>query len=244
MTEFDLAGTFGEDYLHFLAERLNDEHSDSETDVIARLTGLEPGERVLDLACGHGRIANRFAARGATVTGLDATPMFLDLARADAAGRGVEVDYRLGDMRELPWTGEFDVVINWFTAFGYLGDDGDREVLAGVVRALRPGGRFLIEINNYPWLLRNLLTSIIDERDGDLLVDRNAFDPLTNRITTHRTTIRDGRRRDTRFFVRLYPYTELRTLLLGAGFAEVTAFGRDGDPLTLDSRRLIVVAST
>ena len=48
---------------------------------------------VLDLACGHGRIANRLAQRGAQVTGLDATPLFLEQARRDAAERGVEVDY-------------------------------------------------------------------------------------------------------------------------------------------------------
>lgn len=242
MTEFDLHGTFGEDYLYFLAERLNDENSDTETDAVVRLAGLEPGERVLDLACGHGRIANRLAARGHAVSGLDAMPLFLDKARADAAERGVKVDYRHGDMRRLPWTDEFDVVVSWFTAFGYLGDDGDREVLAEVARVLRPGGRFVIELNHYPWLLRDLRTSITQERDGDLLVDRNEFDPLTNRISTHRTTIRDGHRRDTRFFVRLYPYTELRSLLRAAGFGEVSAFGQDGAPLTIDSRRLLVLA--
>jgi 2-polyprenyl-3-methyl-5-hydroxy-6-metoxy-1,4-benzoquinol methylase len=51
---------------------------------------------VLDLACGHGRIANRLTQRGARVTGLDATPLFLEQARRDAAARGVEVDYVSG----------------------------------------------------------------------------------------------------------------------------------------------------
>jgi 2-polyprenyl-3-methyl-5-hydroxy-6-metoxy-1,4-benzoquinol methylase len=46
---------------------------------------------VLDLACGHGRIANRLTQRG-----LDATPLFLEQARRDAAARGVEVDYVSG----------------------------------------------------------------------------------------------------------------------------------------------------
>jgi 2-polyprenyl-3-methyl-5-hydroxy-6-metoxy-1,4-benzoquinol methylase len=47
---------------------------------------------VLGLACGHGRIANRLAARGCRVTGLDATPLFLDLACRDATDRGVAVE--------------------------------------------------------------------------------------------------------------------------------------------------------
>jgi ubiquinone/menaquinone biosynthesis C-methylase UbiE len=39
------------------------------------------------------------------VTGLDATPLFLELAREDAAERGVEVEYVEGDMRSIPWVG-------------------------------------------------------------------------------------------------------------------------------------------
>jgi SAM-dependent methyltransferase len=101
---------------------------------------------VLDLACGHGRIANRLVARGAEVTGLDVTPRFLELAREDAAARGVEVEYVQRDMRSLPWTERFDRVVNWFTAFGYF-DDGNRKVLAEVARALRPGGRLAIELD-------------------------------------------------------------------------------------------------
>ncbi|HYT26287.1 MAG TPA: class I SAM-dependent methyltransferase, partial [Actinomycetota bacterium] len=47
--------------------------------------GVRPGMDVLDVACGHGRIANRLAEHGCPMTGLDATPAFLDRARRDAA---------------------------------------------------------------------------------------------------------------------------------------------------------------
>lgn len=242
--ELDIDAMFGADYLYFYADRLNDEHSDAETDLITRLAGLRPDERVLDLACGHGRIANRLAARGLRVTGLDASTFFLDQARADATDLGVDVDYRHGDMRTLPWTRHFDAVVNWFTSFGYFDDDGNRTVLAEVARALRPGGRFLLELNHYPWLLRNFRPAIVQERDGDLLVDRNEIDPVTNRIAIHRTTIRDGHRREARMSVRLPTLPEVRSWLLDAGFGEVTAYGSDGTPLTIDSNRLIVVART
>ena len=108
---------------------------------------------VLDLACGHGRIANRLAERGARVTGLDRTPLFLEVARRDAAARGVEVDYVEGDMRELAWEGGFDRVVSWFTSFGYFDDQANRGVLGGVHGALRPGGSLLIECNNLAELL-------------------------------------------------------------------------------------------
>ena len=126
---FDI-GLFDQDYLHFYAGALGDERSDADSELLCRLLELQPGMEILDLACGHGRIANRPAARGCRLTGLDATPLLLDLACRDATDRGVAVEYVQGDMRTLPWTGRFDRVISWFTAFGYFNDAGNRQVLA------------------------------------------------------------------------------------------------------------------
>jgi SAM-dependent methyltransferase len=176
------------------------------------------------------------------VTGLDATPLFLDRAHRDAADRGVEVDYLEGDMRSLPWTGRFDRVVNWFTAFGYFDDAGNRQVLAEVARALKPGGRFALELQHRDWIVGALQPAVVRERDGDLLIDRNRFEPLTGRIVSERTVVRGGRVRRVRFFVRLFGFTELRDWLLQAGFATVDGYGQDGASLSPASRRLLVVA--
>jgi SAM-dependent methyltransferase len=85
--QFDAEGLFGDDYLYFFAGHL-EERGDAETDLIWRLLELQPGMEVLDLACGHGRIANRLAGRDCRVTGLDSTELFLDHARRDAAAGG------------------------------------------------------------------------------------------------------------------------------------------------------------
>ena len=66
------------------------------------LLDLRPRMSVLDLACGHGELATRLAARGCRVTGLDSSPVFLDRARADAVAAGVSVEYVAGDMRQIP----------------------------------------------------------------------------------------------------------------------------------------------
>ena len=109
---------------------------------------------VLDVPCGFGRIANRLAARGCRVTGLDASPLFLARARQDAAALGVAVEYVAGDMRALPWAGRFDRLVCWFTSFGYFDDATDRRVLAGFRRALRPGGRLVLDHANLARLVR------------------------------------------------------------------------------------------
>ena len=234
---------FDEDYLYFYEDFLSDEQSDTETELIWRLLELEPGMEVLDLACGHGRIANRLAERGARVTGLDATPLFLERARADAEARGVDVDYVEGDMRELPWESRFDRIVNWFTAFGYFDDDEeDRRVLRAAHRALRPGGRLLIENNNTAELLGRWQPSVVIERDGNLMIDRSRFDPVRGRATTERVIVREGTTRSVTFSVRMFVAVELGAWLRDAGFSAVDFLDRQGEPLTVESRRMVTVA--
>ena len=60
-------------------------------------------------------------------------------------------------MRTLPFdSATFDVVISWFTSFGYFDDDENRRVLDEAQRVLKPGGRLAIEINNLAELLPRL----------------------------------------------------------------------------------------
>ncbi|MGP4017212.1 SAM-dependent methyltransferase [Saccharopolyspora sp. 5N708] len=239
--EFDTEGLFNDDYLHFYGE-LIDARSDGETELIWNLLGLEPGTELLDLACGHGRLANRLAARGCQVTGLDYTEVFLEHARADAETRGVQVEYVLGDMRELSWINRFDAVINWFTAFGYFSDEENRRVLEQVHNALRPGGKFVLELNNIVNLLPRYQASVVWQVGEDMAIDQHRLDPVTFRSVVERTLIRDGRVRRVRYSVRFFAFPELRDWLRQAGFREVEGCGEDGGPLTAEHRRMIVVA--
>jgi 2-polyprenyl-3-methyl-5-hydroxy-6-metoxy-1,4-benzoquinol methylase len=132
---------FGEDYLYFYDAFLTDDVSEAQADRLWRLLELESGDEVLDVPCGHGRIANALAARGATVTGLDANPLFLERARTDAAARGVNVEYIQGDMREE----RFDLVLNWFTSFGY---STTRATVPGSARHARRSDREVASSSN------------------------------------------------------------------------------------------------
>jgi ubiquinone/menaquinone biosynthesis C-methylase UbiE len=199
---------------------------------------------VLDLACGHGDLANRLAARGCDVTGLDSSAVFLDRARADAAASGVSVNYVAGDMRHLPWADRFDRVACWSTAFGYFDDATNRAVLDGIARVLRPGGRLAMDLDNLTTFLPSYCPSrVVAAKDnGDMLVDRYHLDALTGRFEAQRTVIRNGQARRISFVKRLFGFPELRDWLLDAGFTAVTGYGEDARPLTADQKRMIVIA--
>ena len=239
---------FDRDYLEFYAAELNDETNDEEAQTIAELLQLQPGLRILDLPCGHGRIARRLAAMGAQVTGIDRSELFLEHARNDARQHGVDVDYQIGDMRTLSVAGAFDVVLNWFTSFGYEDDDALRTLLARMHRALVPGGRLLLEtINLHQRNLQSDETShtkeLVTDEGTHFLIDRSHYDPHDGRIHARRFITRSGQ--PTRMIpwqLRLFPLTELKSWLLDAGFANVQAFGVDGEVFRCDSERLIVVA--
>lgn len=252
---FDPTAMYDDDYLHFFAspEGAAPTHgpvvgtayagAQVAADLVWRLLDLEPGMAVLDLACGHGALANALAARGCRVTGLDSSPVFLARARADVT---TGVEFVEGDMRDLPasWTGRFDRLVNWTTAFGYFDDDTNRAVLASMARVLRPSGRLAMDLDNLPRFLASWTPSRVTASlpGGDMLVDRNRLDPLTSRFEVERTVVRDGRARRLTFVKRLFAFPELRDWLTAAGFTGVRAYGEDGEPLTTAHDRLVVTA--
>ena len=107
--------------------------------ILARLDP-KPGERILDLGCGDGVLTAQISAAGALVTAVDASP---DMVKA-AAARGVEA--RLVDARHLPFRREFDAVfsnavLHWVKRA--------EDAVISMSRALRPGGRFVVEFGGY-----------------------------------------------------------------------------------------------
>ena len=240
----DLVGPeiFDEDYLWFM-EPVLEPRSDDEVALILRLLELPPGAEVLDAPCGHGRIANRVSSLGYRVVGLDATPLFLDVARS----AGSAVEYVEGDLRAMPFEGRFDAAINWFSSFGYFDDDTNRQVLAGFRRALRPGGVLMLEQASRELLLSNLPRHggpalIMTERGDDLMIDRVTFDLGTGRSHTDRITVRGGRVRRTQFSLSQPTASQLTDWLHEAGFGTVEALDETGEPVRPQSRRLVVRA--
>src|SRR6185295_17892659 len=130
--------------LDFWRAAISEEFTRAEADFIEKQLQLPTGAKVLDVPCGNGRLSIQLGARGFTLTGVDIASEFIAEARAKADESKVAVDWREGDMRELP-TGEFDGAFCFGNSFGYLEDDENAEFLDAVSRSLKPGARFILD---------------------------------------------------------------------------------------------------
>lgn len=112
------------------------------SEAVVAMAGISLGQDVIDVACGTGNAALLAAGRGARVVGIDASARLLDVARRRAHTRGVDVDFRDGDLLELPLTdGATDLVLS---VFGLIFAPDPALALSEVARVLRPGGRVLL----------------------------------------------------------------------------------------------------
>jgi SAM-dependent methyltransferase len=226
---------------------ISSERTAQEVAFIDDVLALPVGASVLDLCCGHGRHTVPLAQKGYRLTGLDLSAHHLRLARQAASKAKVDVEWVRADMRQIPqeMTGRFDAVINMFTSFGFLESDAeDQKALDGAGRALKPGGKLLIDFMNREWLMRHY-----QEREwirlGDaFLLERRRFDFATGRNIAEATLVEgDGSSRTFEVVVRMYTAAELISMLRAAGLHCRQLWGDfDARELSLDSRRLIVLA--
>ena len=229
--------------MYFYGDALTEERSSKEVEFLVKELRLDRSMRILDLACGYGRHANRLAQLGHSVVGVDITSGFLEMARKDAEAKGVNVSYIHQDMRELSSKEEFDRVVLLFTSFGYFEDEDNLRVLENVASALKSGGLFCFDAFNRDVFVKAFLPYHVTEKGQDLMIDRSTFDAMQGRLYNKRIVIRNGKRKDKPFFVRLYSPTEIKDLLRVAGlsiYGMYTDF--DSKPFTSESRRMIVIA--
>jgi SAM-dependent methyltransferase len=216
-----------------------------QVDGVERMLGLAPGMRILDVCCGYGRHSLELARRGyRRVVGVDFSPPLLARARRTARAEGLRVTFRRADMRRLPFRGSFDAALNLFTSFGYFADEAeDQAALRSMARALRPGGRLLMDLLNREWLVRHFQPRY-QEVTALGTVDNNlTFDLATGRLRNVRRFRKDGRRRALAVEFRVYTLAEMVRLLREAGLAFQRAYGNfEGAAYGMDTFRMIVVA--
>ena len=112
-----------------------------EVDLFFRILRLSPEDKILDLCCGQGRHCLELARRGfQSVEGLDRSHYLIQKAKTQAKKEGLNVRFREGDARKLPYLPDsFDVVMVLGNSFGYFETiQDDLRVLKEVSRVLKP----------------------------------------------------------------------------------------------------------
>lgn len=238
---------FRNDYLAVYDHQFTAERAEKEVEFAVQALQLKPRSRVLDLCCGQGRHSVLLAKHGFQVTGIDLNPDYLELTQKAARAAGVKVETIAADMREIPFQNHFDAIVNMYSSFGYLESEAeDLRVLTSAARALKPGGRLLLDMLNREWAVANYIQNDWHAgSDGTLYVERRDLDLATSSMHVSFTIVGpDGRRRDSiGHHIRLYTLTEITGLLHRVGLSVNGVFGSfDNEPYAISTRRMIVLA--
>lgn len=236
---------FDEDYLRTLPF-LTPQATQSEAEFVIEAMGLSPGAQVLDIGCGYGRHAMELAARGFHVVGLDLSTPLLVRGGEEAMRRGLEINFVRGDMRELDFDAQFDGAYCMFSTFGYFDDETNKKTVSNIARALKPGGRVMIEILNRDYVIADLPTRVWWEGEGCVVLEEVELNYFSSRIQVNRSVVfDDGRQLEQEISVRAYSLHEVGKLMHAAGFRVLEVSGgyhTRGRFFGNQSRHIIVLA--
>ena len=234
---------FGEEYKMVYPHR-NEEEAKEQVEFLMRHISLPDGAKVLDLCCGCGRHAVELKQRGYDVVGLDLSEELLELACSRASECGEDIEFIRGDMREIPYEDHFDLIVNFFTSFGYFAEDAENQsVLLAIAKALKPGGKFLMDYMNPENVARNLVAR--DEKDiaqGIHVVQERWIDKSPRRINKKITLIKEDEESIYRESVRMYSHEEMVKMLSGANLELLETYGDFADSeYNQDSARMVLI---
>jgi ubiquinone/menaquinone biosynthesis C-methylase UbiE len=235
-------GPYDSEYAGILADTAS---TSCEAEFIIRELELRQTDRVLDLACGHGRHALAVTRHVAEVVGYDRTRRFIEYGQKWAADRGMANGwFIIGDMCELAFEAEFDAAYNYFTSWGNY-DDTNLDILKRVRHALKPGGRFLLEFIARDALMRRFKNQDWSELDdGTVVLFEHSFNFETGRQRSRRTYRKGSETKTVEIDLRIPAPEELLRLFREAGFNRTRLVkAPDSGKVTLDTRRIAVIGS-
>lgn len=236
---------FGDAYARWVLAEISPERTKEQIEFLLPL--LPPPTRgpLLDVGCGLGRHALSLASRGWTVVGLDRNPRFVAQAQGEAERQGLSCCFQVADMRSLPFEQEYAVVTFFWSSFGFYSDQENQSTLAGAFRALMPGGLLFLDLENREAILRHFQKETWRDRGDHWILERNRFDTATETLITRKVYLAGDRHQETGRRLKLYSQAELLRMLACTGFSLSDCWGDwDGQPYSLDSPRLLLLAKT
>ena len=227
-------------YYHALYAHRNEAEATAFVETLVKHLGLNPGSKVVDVACGKGRHAAHLAEMGMRVLGLDLSENSIKQAHSL---QKVGAQFLCHDMREdFPEKG-FHAVFNLFTSFGYFESaQEDQKVLKNMYEACLPGGYVIQDYLNANSVLGDLP---VNER-----VQRGGFQFNTKKYRTETHIVKDIQVEDAgevfafQEKVRIFSFDELVQLHQQAGLEVINVYGDYGlgDFETNSSPRIVLVS--
>ncbi|MDI6860881.1 MAG: class I SAM-dependent methyltransferase [Caldisericia bacterium] len=233
---------FDENYLTLYLKKQREELTLKQVNFIINSLSLKKGMKILDLGCGIGRHIIELGKRGFFGVGVDFNEKYIDIANKLKEGLQ-NVNFIKMDMREISFLEEFDAVLSMWTSFGYFSDEENLSLLKKINQSLKCGGKFLLDIENIFYMLKNLPKERW-EREGDFyILERNELNYKISRLKTERVIIKEGTIKTYTRIYRIFTLKEIEHYLNKSYFKILNIYGGyDGEEYSNQSKRLIVIS--
>ena len=236
---------FDENYIRVLPE-LTELQRRREINFIEKNLAVKPGAMILDLGCGTGVHCIGLAQKDYQMVGLDLSVAMLAMASEAAQDSDCKINFIQKDMRELDFKGVFDATYCVGSSFGYFDDEGNEKVIQGIHGALKPGGMFLLEVDNRDFVIQQQPGLLWFEGEGVVCMEETSFNFITSRLRAQRSLLfENGVKKIHLYSIRLYALHELGRMLHNAGFRVDSVGGHRAAPRAFcgeDSVKIIIVA--
>lgn len=224
-----------------------------ECDFIEKEIGYDKSKKILDIGCGTGRHSLELACRGYKVTGVDLSASQIAKANQKALEKGLNIDFRIMDARELHFEREYDMVIMLCEgAFPLMEtDEMNYQILSNAAKALKRGGKFIFTTLNALFPLFHSTEKFHSDiyEEGNARSKNFRFDLMTFReYDTTKIEDDSGKTWEFECNERYYTPSEINWLLKSLGFnvidiygAKLGSFSRN-DELQTDDFEMLVIA--
>jgi 2-polyprenyl-3-methyl-5-hydroxy-6-metoxy-1,4-benzoquinol methylase len=214
---------------------------------LSKILKIKKSDKILDVPCGQGRHSMLLAKKGYSVQGIDISKTCIKLACESAKKKELDIPFGLGDMSDLKkFKGQFDVVLNLFTSFGYFPTERQNEkVMKNFVACLKPKGRLCIEILNAESLLLNLVPRGWHEDEDKYILESVTYDKRRKRINNTWTFL-DKKTAKTKTYphsLRIYTKVELESLMRKCGLSKIKVYNgfAGGKFKSKESHRILLI---
>ncbi len=210
---------FNDDYLKLYSHRTMRE-AEEQVQFIRQAVGLKGSESVLDLACGTGRHSLAFGTKGNRVVGIDLSKSLIDKAKQRLIEyKGLDITFLVADMFHLPDIGQFDLIVNLFTSFGYFEEDSQNQKVFEVVdRHLTKEGVFFLDYL-HPYSVKQ---SLVPEENQLIEGERVVISRFLDKDTVIKRIEFPGRAYEER--VKLYEKDKIEEMLENEGLTIVKSW--------------------